>query len=218
MTSMSPSRSGRSARARQSLDIGRVTALAERLEIERPVVLFDEPTTALDQEHEENFLKLLERLRGHASVVFVSHRLPEIIRTTDRITVFKDGESAADRRRRRRRERAAPADGRPRADRELLPRARPAAGPAEAVPRLVVQGVSGAGVLREASFEVAPGEILGIAGTEGSGKRVLGEIIAGVVTRHDGPGEVDGQVVGGGLGGHVDAGSPTSHRIGTTRV
>ena len=36
--------------------------------------------------------------------------------------------------------------------------------------------------------EVAPGEIVGLAGTEGSGKRVLGEIIAGVVRPTDGPG------------------------------
>ena len=43
------------------------------------MVLFDEPTTALDQEHEDNFLALLQRLRGVAAVVFVSHRLPEIL-------------------------------------------------------------------------------------------------------------------------------------------
>ncbi|MDT5303107.1 MAG: ribose transport system ATP-binding protein, partial [Mycobacterium sp.] len=47
---------------KQSLDIARVTALARLLEVERPVVLFDEPTTALDQEHEDNFLRLLQRL------------------------------------------------------------------------------------------------------------------------------------------------------------
>ena len=64
---------------KQSLDIARVTALAKLLEVERPVVLFDEPTTALDSEHEDNFLRLLQRLRGVAAVVFVSHRLPEII-------------------------------------------------------------------------------------------------------------------------------------------
>ena len=44
---------------KQSVDIARVTALATLLEVERPVVLFDEPTTALDQEHEDNFLRLL---------------------------------------------------------------------------------------------------------------------------------------------------------------
>ena len=52
--------------------------------------------------------------------------------------------------------------------------------------------VGGAGVLHDASFEVAPGEIVGLAGTEGSGKRVLGEIIAGVVRPTAGRVLVDG--------------------------
>jgi ABC-type sugar transport system ATPase subunit len=192
---------------RQSLDIGRVTALAERLEIERPVVLFDEPTTALDQEHEENFLRLLERLRGQASVVFVSHRLQEIIRTTDRIVVFKDGQNVGVR----------DTDGvdegelhrlmvgRVRTENYYRERDQQVVEP-DGAPRLVVKGVGGAGVLREASLTVAPGEILGIAGTEGSGKRVLGEIIAGVVGADRGSVEVDGQPVGSGIAGHVAAG------------
>ncbi len=193
---------------RQSLDIGRVTALAERLEIERPVVLFDEPTTALDQEHEENFLRLLERLRGHASVVFVSHRLQEIIRTTNRIVVFKDGENVGVRE-------TAGVDegelhrlmvGRVRTENYYRERDQLTLAAETAKPRLVVRGVAGAGVLREASLEVAPGEILGIAGTEGSGKRVLGEIIAGVVGADAGSVEVDGETLDGGLAGHVAAG------------
>lgn len=192
---------------KQSVDIARVTALAKLLEVERPVVLFDEPTTALDQEHEDNFLRLLKRLRGVAAVVFVSHRLPEILQTTDRITVFKDGESVGDR----------PTAGTDEGElhRLMVGRIRTenyyrehaqhelAAGTA---PRLVVESVSGAGVLTEASFAVAPGEIVGLAGTEGSGKRVLGEIIAGVVRPTSGRVLVNGHPVAGTIGDHVRAG------------
>lgn len=192
---------------RQNLDIARVTALAQLLEVERPVVLFDEPTTALDSEHEDNFLRLLERLRGVAAVVFVSHRLPEIIESTDRITVFKDGESVAHR----------PTEGvdenelhrlmvgRVRTENYYRENAQRAIG-RDTQPRLVVEGVGGAGVLREASLEVAPGEIIGLAGTEGSGKRVLGEIIAGAVRPTHGRILVDGKPVGGTIGDHVRAG------------
>ena len=193
--------------ARQSLDIARVTALSRRLEIERPVVLFDEPTTALDEEHEENFLRLIERLRGVASVVFVSHRLPEIIRTTDRIAVLKDGENAG--------ERATQGVdeselhrlmvGRVRTENYYRERDQLEVVP-ETAPRLEVRGVSGAGVLRGASLQVAPGEILGIAGTEGSGKRVLGEIIAGIVPATEGEVRVDGQALPPGIPGHVGGG------------
>lgn len=192
---------------KQNLDIARVTALAQLLEVERPVVLFDEPTTALDSEHEDNFLRLLERLRGVAAVVFVSHRLPEIIESTDRITVFKDGESVAHR----------PTEGvdenelhrlmvgRVRTENYYREHAQRAIG-GDATPRLVVEGVGGAGVLREASLEVAAGEIIGLAGTEGSGKRVLGEIIAGAVRPARGRILVDGKPVSGTIGDHVRAG------------
>lgn len=192
---------------KQSLDIARVVALARLLEIERPVVLFDEPTTALDQTHEDNFLNLLEQLRGVASVVFVSHRLPEILQATDRITVFKDGESVGDR----------PTEGtdegelhrlmvgrvrtenyyRQHAQRDLA---------ADEPPKLIVENVAAAGVLHDASFRVAAGEIVGLAGTEGSGKRVLGELIAGVVRRSGGRVLVNGHDVDGAIDDHVRAG------------
>ncbi len=192
---------------KQSLDIARVTALAELLEVQRPVVLFDEPTTALDSEHEDNFLRLLQRLRGVAAVVFVSHRLPEIIESTDRITVFKDGESVADR----------PTAG---VDENELHRLMVGRIRTEnyyrehtqreidtgAAPRLAVESVGGAGVLRDASLEVAAGEIVGLAGTEGSGKRVLGEIIAGAVRPSRGRILINGEPVGGNIGEHVRAG------------
>ncbi len=192
---------------KQSLDIARVTALAELLEVDRPVVLFDEPTTALDSEHEDNFLLLLKRLRGVAAVVFVSHRLPEIIESTDRITVFKDGESVAHR----------PTAGIDENElhRLMVGRLRTENYYREHIqldiaeqspPRLVVEAVAGAGVLREASLQVAPGEIVGLAGTEGSGKRVLGEIIAGAVQPSAGRVLIDGREVTGGIGEHVRAG------------
>ncbi|MGV9826816.1 sugar ABC transporter ATP-binding protein [Gordonia sp. NPDC003429] len=191
---------------KQSLDIARVSALSKKLEIERPVVLFDEPTTALDHEHEDNFLHLLQRLRGVAAVVFVSHRLQEILDTTDRITVFKDGQSIAVRP-------TAGTDetelhrlmvGRVRTENYYRETAQNRVDDAPA--RLAVRDLSGAGVLREATFEVRSGEIFGLAGTEGSGKRVLGEIIAGAVARTGGTVTVNGTQVDGDIGSHVAAG------------
>jgi ABC-type sugar transport system ATPase subunit len=195
--------------ARQSLDIARVIGLADLLEIEHPLVLFDEPTTALDQEHEENFLRLIERLRERAAVVFVSHRLPEVLRTCGRIVVLKDGEKVAER----------PASGigegelhrlmvgRVRAENYYLERDRLELGASQVeVARLTVEGASVLPALVEASFAVAPGEILGVAGTDGSGKRELGEAIAGVRPLSAGQIAADGRVVRGGVAGAVAAG------------
>ena len=171
------------------------------------MVLFDEPTTALDHEHEDNFLRLLQRLRGQAAVVFVSHRLPEILATTDRVTVFKDGESIAERD-------TTGADetelhrlmvGRVRTENYYREGAQTIVDAGQR-PRLVVRDLAGADVLREATFEVLPGEIFGLAGTEGSGKRVLGEIVAGAVARTEGTVTVNGSPVDGGIAAHVAAG------------
>ncbi|WP_193047868.1 sugar ABC transporter ATP-binding protein [Mycolicibacterium baixiangningiae] len=180
--------------ARQGLDIARATTLARKLEIEAPVVLFDEPTTALDQSHEENFLRLLKRLEGWASVVFVSHRLQEILRSTHRIVVLKDGQVSG---------------GLPTVDadedtlhRLMVGRVRtanyyrqPAQPNPNQVARLRAHGISVLPLVAGVSLEVAGGEILGLAGAEGSGKRVIGEAVAGAVARDGGTVEVDGEAI-----------------------
>lgn len=194
--------------ARQGIDIARVTGLAELLEIEHPLVLFDEPTTALDSEHEENFLRLLEQLRDRAAVVFVSHRLPEVLRACARVVILKDGEKVAER----------PTTGIGEGDlhRLMVGRVRtenyyrereqrdPPAG-VRPSPRLVVEDLAARPTLRGAGFEVGVGEILGVAGTDGSGRTEVGEAVAGVIP-HSGRVVVDGRPVNGGLTGAVAAG------------
>jgi ribose transport system ATP-binding protein len=191
--------------ALQTVDIARVTALAARLGIERPIVLFDEPTTALDHDHEENFLRLLERLRGVAAVVFVSHRLPEILRTTERIVVLKDGSNAG--------EVAAAEADEAALHRLMVGRVRTGNYYRESEQRavdgdggLTVTGVSIGAVLRDVSITVRPGEVLGVAGTEGSGKRELGEVVAGLRRSDAGSVAVRGKTVRGGITAHVRAG------------
>jgi ribose transport system ATP-binding protein len=193
--------------ARQSVDIARVTGLAELLGVEHPLVLFDEPTTALDHEHEENFLRLLRQLRGHAAVVFVSHRLVEVLQTCTRVVVLKDGEQVADR--------ATSATSESDLHRLMVGRARtenyyrqreqrePLKG---TPPRLALEQVSCQPGLREASFELSPGEVLGVAGTEGSGKRELGELIAGVRAPDSGRILINGRPLESGLPAAIAAG------------
>ncbi|HEY7143665.1 MAG TPA: sugar ABC transporter ATP-binding protein [Streptosporangiaceae bacterium] len=192
---------------RQRLDIARVIALAERLEIARPVVLFDEPTTALDHEHANEFLDLLGQLLGRASVVFVSHRLPEILRTCSRVVVLKDGLNAGERA-------AASADedelhqlmvGRLRTSnyyRQGDQQERKDAGPA----RIRLRGVCVDGAVAGISLAVSAGEIVGLAGTDGSGKRELGEAISGARPVSSGQVLVDGTPLRPGIGAAVAEG------------
>jgi ABC-type sugar transport system ATPase subunit len=194
--------------ARQSVDIARVTALAERLGIERPVVLFDEPTSALDSAHEENFLRLLEDLRGRATVLFVSHRLPEILRTCARVIVLKDGEKVA--------ERSTENVGEDELHRLMVGRVRgenyyrqgSQLAPRRDLPiaRLRITSLTVPGALANVSLDVAAGEILGVAGTDGSGKRELGAAIGGALRVARGSILVEGRPLAGGMAAAVAAG------------
>jgi len=193
------------AGSRQRIEIARVCALIELLEIEYPVILFDEPTAALDSEQEEVFLGLLECLRPNSAIMFVSHRLPEILKTTNRILVLKDGRTTA--------ELETGGATEQHLHRLMVGRSRTAnyyrenaqePVPAEAAmhPRLGIRDLTTLGTpfdvgIRNITFDIAAGEVFGLAGVDGSGKREIGKAIAGVLATADGIIEVDGTPVHG---------------------
>ena len=192
---------------RQRLDVARVLALADRLEIKRPIVLFDEPTTALDHQNAHAFLELLDQMRGRASVVFVSHRLPEILRTCSRVVVLKDGQRVA--------ERSTADVGEGELHQLMVGRARTANYYREQDQRDVTSSGEGllhlaevhvGSVVRGVTLSVKGGEIVGVAGTDGSGKRELGEAIAGVRAVTSGQLGLAGQPLRPGVAAAVKAG------------
>ncbi|MGV1049113.1 MAG: sugar ABC transporter ATP-binding protein [Solirubrobacterales bacterium] len=167
---------------RQSLEIVRALALADLLGAEHPVLLLDEPTTALDSAQDTRLLGLIDDLRGRAAVVFVSHRLPEVLQVCDRICVLKDGRLVSA-------EAASNLDesrlhalmvGRERA-RNYYRESEQESLLDEAVPPVLrVDGIEVPGEISPASLEVRPGEIVGIGGLQGSGRSLLGKAIAGI--------------------------------------
>ncbi len=178
---------------RQSLEIVRAVALSELLQAEHPVLLLDEPTTALDSVQDERFLNLIASLRGRATVIFVSHRLQEVLGACDRICVLKDGALVAD-------HPAAELDearlhelmvGRERADNYYREDAQ-TGGDQTAPPVLKAEGLSVAGELAPTDLEVQPGEVLGIGGLQGSGRSLLGQALAGLVPVDSGTVSIDG--------------------------
>ncbi len=67
--------------------------IARALTTEPAVLILDEPTSALDPHEAERLFAILRDLRaGGTGIVFISHRLPEVLAVADRITVMKDGE------------------------------------------------------------------------------------------------------------------------------
>ena len=142
------------------------------------VLLLDEPTTALGPEEVERFHALvLEQSRAGVGVVYVSHRLPEVLGIADRITVLRDGVSQGTFEAAGMSEESLVAlmIGRP------LQLAFPERHAPDAAPEVLL-AVSG---LRGERFgpidlEIAKGEIVGIAGAEGNGQLPFLRALAGI--------------------------------------
>ncbi|MCW2941809.1 MAG: heme transporter ATP-binding protein [Actinomycetia bacterium] len=174
------------------------------------VLILDEPTAVLTPQETEELFTVMRALReaGH-SIVFITHKLKEVKAIADRITVIRRGavvgtadpsDSEA--------ELAALMVGR---DVRLTVDKPPAAAGAEPVfevRNLTVLDESGRAVLDDVSFDIRPGEILGVAGVQGNGQTELAEAILGLRTATgtitlDGArlsGRTPRQVLGGGVG------------------
>jgi ribose transport system ATP-binding protein len=143
------------------------------------VLLLDEPTAALTSAEAEALFAQVGRLRSEGTaVVYVSHRLEEVERLADRVSVLRDGALVATR-------------GKGEIQRDEMVRlmvgkavaeAMPVAPAAEA-PALRVRGLSSA-LLRDVSFEVAKGEVLGLAGLLGAGRTEVLRALFGADTGH----------------------------------
>lgn len=69
--------------------------IAKALSINARVLIMDEPTSSLSQAETENLFKVVKQLRGSGvSVVYISHRLGEVVELANRVVVFRDGENA----------------------------------------------------------------------------------------------------------------------------
>jgi ribose transport system ATP-binding protein len=155
-----------------------IVEIARALTADPAVLILDEPTSALDPGEVERLDGILRGLReAGTGIVFISHRLPEVIRLADRITVMKDGEIV---------ETTASAQitedylvskmvGR------QLSLAFPAKNGESGSARLEVKDLSSSEYFRDISFTVATGEILGLGGIQGNGQRELVRAICGLL-------------------------------------
>jgi ribose transport system ATP-binding protein len=144
-----------------------------------PVVVFDEPTSVLAGEDLDMLFTQIERLRTRASVIFVSHRLDEVLRVSDRVYVLKDGRCVA--------ERTPDSVDTQELYRLMVGRSSTGQyyredeqGPVtDAEEVLGGVGLSQRGRFSDVSLSVRRGEVLGIAGVLGSGREDLCRAIFG---------------------------------------
>ncbi|HEX5010590.1 MAG TPA: sugar ABC transporter ATP-binding protein, partial [Planctomycetota bacterium] len=153
------------------------------------VLVLDEPTSSLSQAEAERLLELVEVLRGRGTtVVYVSHRLPEVLRLADAVSVLRDGRHVATL---PRAEASADTLVRLMVGRDLPAAA--AAGRAPGAALLEVRGLSSPGLLHDVSLQVRAGEIVGLAGLVGAGRSELARALFGLDPRARGHVLLDGR-------------------------
>jgi ribose transport system ATP-binding protein len=175
----------------------RVIDLARALAIEPDVLMLDEMTAALPANLTERVLEVIGRLKGtDRSVIFISHRLIEIAAVCDRATVLREGSTVGvvD-------VTAGSEDrivalmlgdiGRSAPVEQSQASAR-AARAADAVPRLTARGLTVGSKLSDVSFDVYPGEVLGVVALEGQGQDELFDVLSGSERPSGGEVLVDG--------------------------
>ena len=157
---------------RQMLEIARAASYGARL------IVFDEPTSSLSDTEVEKLFSIIEMLkRQGCGIIYISHKMAEILRISDTVTVMRDGRHIATR---AASELTTDEIIRLMVGRELTERYPPREGTPGKV-LLEVRGLSGANSrLKDASFTLREGEILGVAGLDGSGRTELLEAIFGL--------------------------------------
>ncbi|MFJ9407914.1 sugar ABC transporter ATP-binding protein [Streptomyces sp. NPDC101393] len=157
-----------------------IVSMARALSHDVRLIVMDEPSAALDPDEVDNLFRIVADLTADGvAVVYISHRLEEIRRIGDRVTVLKDGRAAArglDARDTPTRDLVALMTGRNVA--YVFPR-RPARVPPVHAPVLAVEGLAREGEFAPLDFAVHPGEILGLAGLVGSGRSEILETVFG---------------------------------------
>ncbi|MFF5932819.1 sugar ABC transporter ATP-binding protein [Streptomyces sp. NPDC012508] len=172
-----------------------IVSMARALSHDVRLIVMDEPSAALDPDEVDNLFRIVADLTADGvAVVYISHRLEEIRRIGDRVTVLKDGRAVAG---------GLPAASTPTRDIVALMTGRnveyvfpprPAEPPA-AAPVLQLQGLAREGEFAPVDLEVRPGEIVGLAGLVGSGRSEILETVYGARKATAGRVVVDGRAL-----------------------
>ncbi len=167
--------------------------IAKAVSYHSKVIVFDEPTSSLTEEEVEHLFRIINMLRDRGcGIIYISHKMEEILRISDEVTIMRDGQWIATR----------PAKEltmneiiRLMVGRELTNRY-PEKDNKVGEPLLEVKGLTASySQLKDVSFTARRGEVLGVAGLDGSGRTELLENIFGIATRKGGEIYLDGKRV-----------------------
>ena len=167
--------------------------IAKAVSYNSKVIVFDEPTSSLTEEEVEHLFRIINMLRDQGcGIIYISHKMAEILRISDEVTIMRDGKWIATKE----------AKGlttdeiiKLMVGRELTNLYPPKTNEIGDV-LLDVKDLSAMySKLSDVSFSARKGEILGVAGLDGSGRTELLENIFGVATRKSGKLTLDGKPI-----------------------
>lgn len=167
--------------------------IAKAVSYDARIIVFDEPTSSLTEVEVEHLFRIIRMLKAKGcGIIYISHKMEEILRISDEVTIMRDGAWVATR----------PSKDLTMAEiiklmvgRELTNRFPPKDNvPGEVI--LEVEHLSGRYTrLKDASFNLRKGEILGIAGLDGSGRTEVLENLFGAMTKAGGAIKLHGKQV-----------------------
>ena len=151
--------------------------IAKAVSYRGSVIIMDEPTSSLTPAETESLFKIIRNLKSTGrGVVYISHRLEELAKITDRITVLRDGQYVKTL---KTTETTIPEVISLMVGRTVAQDQRPTNRNVSNEVVLKVEGISDRHLLRDVSFELRKGEILGFAGLMGAGRTELARAIIG---------------------------------------
>ncbi len=184
-----------------ALGAQQMISVARAISLKATVVIMDEPTSSLETREVETLFRLISRLKAEGiALVYVSHRLDELYRICDQVTVLRDGHLVH----------TGPIAALPRDQlvatmlgRELLAVHSRSAAATEAgfdratlAPTLEARALTRRGLLHDVSVDIRPGEVVGLGGLLGAGRSETAKAILGAQVIDSGSVVVDGVDIG----------------------
>ena len=168
--------------------------IARALKNQAKILVMDEPSAALGKKDSENLFDLIARLKETGvSIIYISHRLDEVLRITDRVMILRDGEHIVTK------------DSKELSMADLITymtgkehgslwdESKRAAMDENAPIKLEVRNLNRGNVISDVSFKLRAGEVLGLAGLVGSGRSEIARAIFGIDRLDSGEIFIDGK-------------------------
>lgn len=166
--------------------------IVKAISVKAKIIIMDEPTSAITDREINTLFNQIRRLKEqNVAIIYISHKMDEIFQICDRITVLRDGEFVS-------------SDRAENLNREMLIRLMVGRDLKEIYPKidvdikdvaLKIENWNLGKKVKDVSFELHHGEILGIAGLVGAGRSELVESIFGITKKMTGTVWIDGQLV-----------------------